>query len=201
MANYSTIRVRPSAKKVTLRLAKKYEMNILDFYDAMANYFDTTGVNPKDMVILSPAEEMKKLRDSLVSFIRKQEKDFILPVFSRVDVVMNRFQYYIEHEAPRVDQQSANRPSAMDLSLNLPKPESKKSSSQKDSAETDTTQKLKELQKEYNHLQKQHLELVSLFDNLLSKTTLTSTGISKKPVIALPMAQIEEYKKFIKLVK
>jgi len=43
----------------------------------MAKYFEVTGLNPKDQVILSPAEELKKFRDTIVSFMRKQENDFI----------------------------------------------------------------------------------------------------------------------------
>ena len=81
MVEYALIKVRPETKKVTSRLAKKHSLNMLDFMEAMAKYFDTTGVNPKDMQVLSQAEELKKFRETIVSFMRKQENDFIKPTF------------------------------------------------------------------------------------------------------------------------
>src|SRR5450759_1039376 len=101
MVEYALIKVRPETKKVTSRLAKKHSLNMLDFMEAMAQYFDTTGVNPKDQVILSPAEELKKFRDTIISFMRKQENDFIKPTFGKMDTLIARFVKYIEEEAPK----------------------------------------------------------------------------------------------------
>jgi hypothetical protein len=101
MVEYALIKVRPETKKVTSRLAKKHSLNMLDFMEAMAKYFDTTGVNPKDQVILSPAEELKKFRDTIVSFMRKQENDFIKPTFGKMDTLIARFTDYINEEAPK----------------------------------------------------------------------------------------------------
>ena len=60
----------------------------VDFLDAMAKYLEITGLNPKGQVVLSPAEELKKFRDTIVSFMRKQENDFIKPTFGKMDTLL-----------------------------------------------------------------------------------------------------------------
>src|SRR5674476_636221 len=101
MQKYVTISITPKSKIIIDRLADKYEMSQKDFAEAMAKYFDTTGVNPKDMQVLSPAEELKKFRDTIISFMRKQENDFIKPTFGKMDTLIARFVTYIEEEAPK----------------------------------------------------------------------------------------------------
>ena len=83
MAKYETLNSNGDTKITIARLAKKFDMSLVDFLDAMAKYFEVTGLNPKDQVILSPAEELKKFRDTIVSFMRKQENDFIKPTFGK----------------------------------------------------------------------------------------------------------------------
>jgi hypothetical protein len=51
----------------------------------VVDFFDKTGFDPLQSDVESPAAEMKKLRNSLVSFIRKQEKDLLIPMMDRVD--------------------------------------------------------------------------------------------------------------------
>ncbi|MBK5247673.1 MAG: hypothetical protein JJE49_10455, partial [Peptostreptococcaceae bacterium] len=103
MADFATINVKRTTKIVIARIAKKYNMSIVDFVESIGNYFDVTGVNPADQVVLSPAEELKKFRDTIISFMRKQEKDYILPVFGQMEILIARFMEYIENEAPRKD--------------------------------------------------------------------------------------------------
>jgi hypothetical protein len=101
MTDYASIKIKSKTKSSADRLMKKFEMNGLEFYDSVMEYFEVTGVNPKDQVILSPAEELKKLRDTIVSFMRKQEKDFIVPTFGHIETLIARFLLYIEEEAPK----------------------------------------------------------------------------------------------------
>ena len=48
MQKYVTISITPKSKIIIDRLADKFEMSQKDFAEAMAKYFDITGVNPKD---------------------------------------------------------------------------------------------------------------------------------------------------------
>src|SRR5665648_518501 len=98
MADYASIKIKSKTKNSADRLMKKFEMNGLEFYDSVMEYFEVTGVNPKDQVILSPAEELKKFRDTIISFMRKQENDFIKPTFGKMDTLIARFIKYIEEE-------------------------------------------------------------------------------------------------------
>jgi hypothetical protein len=199
MVEYALIKVRPETKKVTSRLAKKHSLNMLDFMEAMAQYFDTTGVNPKDQVILSPSEEIKKLRDTLVSFMRKQENDFIKPTFGKMDTLIARFIKYIEEEAPKSgDVAGQNKIKSLALSGEIIKEEKKgplESEAVKSEANSD---KYKELQEK---LIKSELKLKTTreyLENILSHTEYKITGIDRKPVIELPMGDINEYKKYLK---
>lgn len=199
MVEYALIKVRPETKKVTSRLAKKHSLNMLDFMEAMAQYFDTTGVNPKDQVILSPSEEIKKLRDTLVSFMRKQENDFIKPTFGKMDTLIARFIKYIEEEAPKNgDVAGQNKIKSLALSGEIFK-EEKKGSAESEVVKSDVnSDKFKELQEK---LIKSELKLKTTkeyLENILSHTEYKITGIDRKPVIDLPMGDINEYKKYLK---
>jgi hypothetical protein len=199
MVEYALIKVRPETKKVTSRLAKKHSLNMLDFMEAMAQYFDTTGVNPKDQVILSPSEEIKKLRDTLVSFMRKQENDFIKPTFGKMDTLIARFIKYIEEEAPKSgDVAGQIKIKSLALSGEIFQ-EEKKGHVENEAVKSDViSDKYKELQEK---LIKSELKLKTTreyLENILSHTEYKITGIDRKPVIDLPMGDINEYKKYLK---
>lgn len=198
MADYATLKVRPNTKKVTTRLASKYEMNMLDFIESMAEYFDKTGVNPKDLQILSPAEELKKFRDTIVSFLRKQEKDFILPVFSRMDTMMARFIQYIDHEAPKKD----NVPTTelkKEMSIGLNEMTPKKVVVQETEKESQIEEKHKKLKADYDELELKYKTIKKYFSNVMDNVTVKSTGFNKLPVIDnVSQADIDDYKQYLK---
>src|SRR5665647_2406596 len=151
MQKYVTISITPKSKIIIDRLANKYEMSQKDFAEAMAKYFDTTGVNPKDMQVLSPAEELKKLRDTLVSFMRKQENDFIKPTFGKMDTLIARFVTYIEEEAPKRGE-GAGQNKVKSLALSGEKStEEKRGSLVSETAKNDlNSEEYKELQEKLN---------------------------------------------------
>jgi len=195
MQKYVTISISPKSKIIIDRLADKYEMNQKDFAEAMAKYFDTTGVNPKDMQVLSPAEELKKLRDTLVSFIRKQENDFIKPTFGKMDTLIARFVTYIEEEAPkRGDVPGQNKVKSLALSDNANK-EEKFVSTGKNEGQLD---EIKLLQEKLNKAELKLKTTKGYFENILSNTEEKATGLTKKPVIELPIGDINEYRKYLK---
>ena len=199
MAKYETLNSNSDTKITIARLAKKFDMSLVDFLDAMAKYFEVTGVNPKDQVILSPTEELKKFRETIVSFMRKQENDFIKPTFGKMDTLIARFIKYIEEEAPKSgDVAVQNKMKSVALSSEIIN-EEKKGSAGGEAVKSDVnSDKYKELQEK---LIKSELKLKTTrgyLENILSHTEYKITGIERKPIIELPMGDINEYKKYLK---
>ncbi|MDW5299086.1 MAG: BfmA/BtgA family mobilization protein [Sedimentibacter sp.] len=199
MAKYETLNSNSDTKITIARLAKKIDMSLVDFLDAMAKYFEVTGVNPKDQVILSPTEELKKFRETIVSFMRKQENDFIKPTFGKMDTLIARFIKYIEEEAPKSgDVAVQNKMKSVALSSEIIN-EEKKGSAGGEAVKSDVnSDKYKELQEK---LIKSELKLKTTrgyLENILSHTEYKITGIERKPIIELPMGDINEYKKYLK---
>ncbi len=199
MVEYALIKVRPETKKVASRLAKKHSLNMLDFMEAMAQYFDTTGVNPKDQVILSPAEELKKFRDTIVSFMRKQENDFIKPTFGKMDTLIARFTDYINEEAPKKGE-TPGQNKIKSLALSGEKSEEEKRVPPvSETAKNDlNSEEYKLLQEKLNKAELKLKTTKEYLENILSHTENRSTGFERKPVIELPMGEINEYKKYLK---
>ena len=188
MPEYASIKIKKATKNSADRLMKKYEMNGLDFYHAMVNYFDKTGVNPKDMKILSPAEELKKFRDTIISFMRKQEKDFILPIFGKMDVTIARFMHYIENEAPKNSDKAT-------LDLSEQKFDSKEEDIKEFSIPETHDNDLKiELEQEKQKIRNIKTGMLKIFNS----SEFKSTGLNKKIVIEMPQNEFEDIKQMIK---
>jgi len=201
MAKYETLNSNSETKITIARLAKKFDMSLVDFLEAMAKYFEVTGLNPKDQVVLSPAEELKKFRDTIVSFMRKQENDFIKPTFGKMDTLIARFTDYINEEAPKkADIPGQNKIKSLALSGEISTVE-KKGSAVSEAVKNDVnSEEYKELQERLNKSELKLKTTREYFENILSHTENRSTGFERKPVIDLPMGDINEYKKFIKLL-
>ncbi|MEI6050811.1 MAG: BfmA/BtgA family mobilization protein [Bacteroidota bacterium] len=201
MAKYETLNSNSETKITIARLAKKFDMSLVDFMEAMAKYFEITGLNPKDQVVLSPAEELKKFRDTIVSFMRKQENDFIKPTFGKMDTLIARFTDYINEEAPKkADIPGQNKIKSLALSGEISTVE-KKGSAGSESVKNDVnSDQYKELQEKLIKSEMKLKTTREYFENILSHTEYRSTGLERKPVIELPMGEINEYKKYLKLL-
>jgi hypothetical protein len=199
MAKYETLNSNSETKITIARLAKKFDMSLVDFMEAMAKYFEITGLNPKDQVVLSPAEELKKLRDTLVSFMRKQENDFIKPTFGKMDTLIARFVTYIEEEAPkRGEVAGQNKVKSLALSGGKSN-EEKRESLVSETVKNDVTSDLyKDLQEKLNKSELKLKTTKEYLEKILSHTENKSTGLERKPVIDLPIGDINEYKKYVK---
>ena len=199
MQKYVTISITPKSKIIIDRLADKYEMSQKDFAEAMAKYFDTTGVNPKDLQVLSPAEELKKFRDTIISFMRKQENDFIKPTFGKMDTLIARFVTYIDEEAPKkVDTPGQNRVKSFSISSENSK-EEKTIAVTNGNVNTDQqTEEYKLLREKLNKVELKLKTTKGYLENILSHTEEKSTGLNRKPVIELPIGDINEYRKYLK---
>jgi len=199
MTDYASIKIKSKTKNSADRLMKKFEMNGLEFYDSVMEYFEITGVNPKDHVILSPAEELKKFRDTIVSFMRKQENDFIKPTFGKMDTLIARFTDYINEEAPkRGETTGQNKVKSLALSGEISTVE-KKGSLVSEAVKNDVnSEEYKDLQEKLNKSELKLKTTKEYLENILSHTEYKITGIERKPVIELPMGDINEYKKYLK---
>jgi hypothetical protein len=199
MQKYVTISITPKSKIIIDRLADKYEMSQKDFAEAMAKYFDTTGVNPKDMQVLSPAEELKKFRDTIISFMRKQENDFIKPTFGKMDTLIARFVTYIEEEAPkRGEVMGLNKVKSLGLSSDLSNEEKSLSAGNEKGKSDVQSEENKLLQEKLNKVELKLKTTKEYLENILSHTEEKSTGLNRKPVIELPIGDINEYRKYLK---
>jgi len=199
MTDYASIKIKSKTKNSADRLMKKFEMNGLEFYESVMEYFEVTGVNPKDQVILSPAEELKKFRDTIVSFMRKQENDFIKPTFGKMDTLIARFTDYINEEAPKKGEiPGQNKIKSLALSGEIYK-EEKKGSAESEAVKNDVnSEQYKLLQEKLNKSELKLKTTKEYLENILSHTEYKITGIERKPVIELPMGDINEYKKYLK---
>ena len=199
MQKYVTISITPKSKIIIDRLADKYEMSQKDFAEAMAKYFDTTGVNPKDMQVLSPAEELKKFRDTIISFMRKQENDFIKPTFGKMDTLIARFVTYIDDEAPKRGEASGQNKAKLLLTSTDGSIEEKNGLSNNQGVRIEAeSEDYKTLLEKYKRLELKLNTTKGYFENVLSHTEEKSTGLNRKPVIELPIGDINEYRKYLK---
>jgi hypothetical protein len=199
MAKYETLNSNSETKIVIARLAKKFDMSLVDFLDAMAKYFEITGLNPKDQVVLSPAEELKKFRDTIVSFMRKQENDFIKPTFGKMDTLIARFTDYINEEAPK-NGGVAGQNKLKSLALSGEKStEEKRVPPVSETAKNDlNSEEYKLLKEKYDVLELKFSTTKNYFEHILSHTEYKTTGLQKKPVVELPMGDINDYKAYLK---
>jgi hypothetical protein len=199
MAKYETLNSNGDTKITIVRLAKKFDMSLVDFLDAMAKYFEVTGVNPKDQVILSPAEELKKFRDTIISFMRKQENDFIKPTFGKMDTLIARFTDYINEEAPKKGE-TPRQNKIKSLALSGEKSnEEKRGSLVSETVKNDlNSEEYKLLKEKYDVLELKYSTTKKYFENILSHTEYKSTALERKPIIELPMGDINEYKAYLK---
>jgi hypothetical protein len=73
--------------------------------EIMVDYFKTTGIDPRDLEGTILKKEFKKLEDTIaefkdttVSFIRQQEKDFLKPINDQVNANTQQLLIYLSQE-------------------------------------------------------------------------------------------------------
>ena len=133
--------------------------------------------------------------------MRKQENDFIKPTFGKMDTLIARFTDYINEEAPKkADIPGQNKIKSLALSGEISTLE-KKGSAVSEAVKNDVnSEEYKELQERLNKSELKLKTTREYFENILSHTENRSTGLERKPVIELPMGEINEYKKYLKLL-
>ena len=84
--NYKTIRVYKSSFELMDIFCKQYSLTKTELVEAFLNYFDKTKIDPREISDVST--EVKKLKNQLISFIRKQEKDKLDPLVKKQDILI-----------------------------------------------------------------------------------------------------------------
>ena len=131
--------------------------------------------------------------------MRKQEKDFIVPTFGHIETLIARFMLYIEEEAPKKGEttgQNKIKPFALSGEISTAE---KRGSAESEAVKNDVNSDLyKDLQERLNKSELKLKTTKEYLENILSHTEYRATGLERKPVIELPMGDINEYKKYLK---
>jgi len=95
----TTLTIDADYLKVMKDLAKEHGVETQqEYFNAMVTYFKETGINPKEKS-RSTAEELSKLRNTVISFIREQEKKKLDPIILKVTEVMEFLKEYFQKDA------------------------------------------------------------------------------------------------------
>jgi hypothetical protein len=131
--------------------------------------------------------------------MRKQENDFIKPTFGKMDTLIARFTDYINEEAPKKGETPGlNKIKSLALSGEK-STEEKRVPPVSETVKNDlNSEEYKLLKEKYDVLELKFSTTKKYFENILSHTENKSTGWDKKPVIELPMGDINEYKAYLK---
>lgn len=95
----TTLTVDAEYLKVMKDLTKEHGVETQqEYFNAMVTYFKETGINPKEKT-RSTADELSKLRNTVISFIREQEKKKLDPIILKVTEVMEFLKEYFQKDA------------------------------------------------------------------------------------------------------
>ncbi len=95
----TTLTVDAEYVKILRELTKEHEIGTQqEFFNAMVLYFKETGINPQAKT-RSTAEELSKLRNTIISFIREQEKKKLDPIFLKMNEMFEYQRAYYKNEA------------------------------------------------------------------------------------------------------
>ena len=81
----TTIKVTQKHRELIGKAASRHDRPLGEFVHQCVLFVHKHRYNPYDLKDMSIADEFKKLRDSLVGFIRQQEKDHIVPMHNAVN--------------------------------------------------------------------------------------------------------------------
>lgn len=99
MEDITTIRVYKNDRDRLDKLRKRDNITAyIDYFSAMVDYFETTGLNPKEK-IKSTSGELRKLRDTVVSFTRTQEEKKLDPIMKQLDELTSTLLKFLKSEA------------------------------------------------------------------------------------------------------
>ena len=131
--------------------------------------------------------------------MRKQENDFIKPTFGKMDTLIARFVTYIDDEAPKRGEASGQNKAKLLLTSTDGSIEEKNGLSNNQGVRIEAeSEDYKTLLEKCKRLELKLNTTKGYFENVLSHTEEKSTGLNRKPVIELPIGDINEYRKYLK---
>jgi hypothetical protein len=99
----TTLRIDKDYLDVLKDLVKESDIKTQkDYVESMILYFKETGINPK-VKNRSTADEISKLRNTVISFIREQEKKKLDPIISTLNETLDYLRNYYKNEAVTKD--------------------------------------------------------------------------------------------------
>lgn len=83
--DYKVIRVGTQEKAKFLKMAKSLNRSQIDLANQIIDFFERNGIDPKqNFEAISNGNDLKKMRDTFISFLRKQEKDILKPMQTKL---------------------------------------------------------------------------------------------------------------------
>lgn len=111
------IRASPDSRTLLIELASKFNRRNYIFLDQVLTYFQKTGYDPLETDVPIPGDDLKKLknefrkeRNAVISFIRKQESDILLPMISKVDTLVTMYIDHIKDSKPSISSSDSTQP-------------------------------------------------------------------------------------------
>ena len=83
---YVSIWVEKEDREAFYSICKELKRKKKDMFKQMVHYFLEHEIDPQDAQVRAE-KELAKLRNTLVSFIRRQEKDILAPMSNKVDAI------------------------------------------------------------------------------------------------------------------
>ena len=83
---YESIWVEKEDREAFYSICKELKRKKKDMFKQMVHYFLEHEIDPQDAQVRAE-KELAKLRNTLVSFIRRQEKDILAPMSNKVDAI------------------------------------------------------------------------------------------------------------------
>ena len=85
---FQNLKIKQKDKPIIDKLAEKWDRPLWKIVHQMANYFHKTGYDPSMVEEKEVRKELDKFKSTIISFIRKQEKDIIIPLAGKIDSIL-----------------------------------------------------------------------------------------------------------------
>ncbi len=95
-SKYKTIRVYETSFDKMNDLCIKYSLNKTELIESLLTFFEKTKIDPRDTTDTSA--EVKKMKNQLISFIRTQEKEMLVPLIKKQDLLIEKFMLLIKDD-------------------------------------------------------------------------------------------------------
>lgn len=189
MSDITGLKIKKETKSILDKLVEKHGGLQRDFIHKMVVYFQNTGTDPDTFIMPSAAEELKKFRDTIIGFMRKQEADYIKPTFGKMNSMMEMMVRVLEDEKQKNELNSK-------VEIKKEKP---LSTTKQDPQNIENT--MEEVRQLKNKLEAKKHELITMktyFLEVCNSVENKSTGMQKKNIVTLDEAKFEDHFKWLK---